>query len=107
MYESAYLSPRPAPKIVLKTAWQVRHEDHQHAGGRNSGKIDIWQDQRKEHQQADEENVIVECGAARTEGETETHLWGIRREEHQETDENTYHVEYGETHTGQQEDTHS
>ena len=31
MHESACLSPRPPPKIVVKTAWQDRHEDHQHA----------------------------------------------------------------------------
>ena len=27
-YESAYLSSRPPPKIVLKAAWHVRREDH-------------------------------------------------------------------------------
>ena len=27
LYESAYVSPRPAPKIVLKKSWQSRCED--------------------------------------------------------------------------------
>ena len=27
LYESAYVSPRPAPKIVLKESWQSRCED--------------------------------------------------------------------------------
>ena len=115
MYESSYLSLRPAPKIVLKTAWQVRHEDHQHADERNSdvehgatkSRIDIWQDRRKEHQQADEEKFIVECGAARAEGETDTHLLEIRREEHQDGCEDKHHVEHGQTHTSRDEDKHS
>ena len=29
LHESTYLTPRPAPKIGLRTAWQVRHEGHQ------------------------------------------------------------------------------
>ena len=88
LYESAYFSSRPPPKIVPKTAWQVRHEDHQHADERNSdvehgdtrSQNDIWQDRREEHQQADSNKFIVECGATCAEGETETHLWETRRE---------------------------
>ena len=66
------------------------------------GKIDV-----EEHQQADEEKNIVEYGATRAEGETETHLWEIRREKHQGTDEDKPRVEYGKTRTGQEEDQHS
>ena len=114
LFESARLSPRPLPKKVLQRAWQVRYEDHQHEDERNSdgehgetrSRNDIRQDRREEHQKADEEKFIVECGATRTEGETETHLWEIRHEGLQETDENRSNVEYGET-SGGHEDTHS
>ena len=73
----------PATKDRLKIAWQVRHEDHQHADERNSdvehsetrSQNDIWQNRSEKHQQADEEHVIVEHRETRSRGDTDTHLW--------------------------------
>ena len=60
--ESAYLSRRSPPKIVLKTGWQVRHEYHQHAD----------ETIRREDQKETQENRSdVNHGEIRSEVETE------------------------------------
>ena len=37
LYQKASLSPRPPPKIILKDAWQVQHENY-HQRGTNTGR---------------------------------------------------------------------
>ena len=116
--ESAYLSLRPAPKIVFKTAWQFdmkiigtqmketwTSSTEKPAAELIFGKIDV-----KSMSKQVKENSLSSTGRARetrSRIETETHLWETRREEHQETDEDKTDGEYGETQTGQEEDQHS
>ena len=77
------LSPCSLPKIILKTNRQARHEDHQHVDERNSdvehgqtrGQIHIWQDQRKECQQADEDKFVVKHGKPVAEANSIRFFW--------------------------------